>query len=113
MFSEIAEAYLNRTLLVLRRYNGTEKSYYRAAEIEVYLNDNSLHKDTFTHGEPYQQESSKWVFFRGGSNYTGLELSIGKGENVCGGILLRSMMPVMALPEENGILKVVNTDIKK
>ena len=52
MFTDIAEAYLNRTLLVVKRIGKTEKTYYRAAEIEFYLNDGRTHKDTFTHGTP-------------------------------------------------------------
>ena len=51
LFDEIADAYLNHTLLVLKHSGSTKKSYFRVAEIEFYFNDNQVHKDTFTHGD--------------------------------------------------------------
>lgn len=50
MFGEIANAYLNHTVLEVRSSGSASSSYFRVSEIEFYLNDYKVHKDTFTHG---------------------------------------------------------------
>ena len=51
LFANIADAYLNHTVLAVRPSGGTWTRYFRVAEIEFYLNDYHQHKDTFTHGD--------------------------------------------------------------
>ena len=104
LFDKIAEAYLNHTVLEVRPTGSSQadqkSKYFRVAEIEFYLNDYRVHKDTFTHGDPMQKQTGKWYFHKFGNSYKagtykGLDVAIGKGEGVAaGGILLRSLMPV-------------------
>ena len=102
LFDKIAEAYLNHTVLEVRPTGSQAQKnmYFRVSEIEFYLNDYRVHKDTFTHGDPMQKQTGKWYFHKFGNSYRsgtykGLDVAIGKGEEVAaGGILLRSLMPV-------------------
>ena len=101
-FAKIADALLNHTALVLRKAEEggeRERKFYRICEVEFYLNDNEVHKDTFTHGDPIQCQSKKWYFHKFGSSYKsgtykGLDLAMGKGPTKPGGILIRSLMPI-------------------
>ena len=101
LFDKIADAYLNHTVVEVN------KKYYRVGEIEFYLNDYQVHKDTFTHGQGIQKETAKWYFHKFGSSYKsgtykGLDVAIGKGDGVAaGGILLRSLMPLTLSPESS------------
>ena len=106
LFSEISDAYLNRTLMRIRTKTGVHK-YYRVCEIEFYL-DHPEHNDTFTHGDTLQKQNCKWYFhkmngaYKAGT-YKGLDLSFGKPEiNAIGGILLRSLKEVFVSEEEAG-----------
>ena len=100
VFSRIANSYLNHTVLAVRPSGSTCTKYFRVCEIEFYLNDYKVHKDTFTHGASMQKETGKWYFHRYGNSYRagtykGLDVSLGKGAGVAvGGILLRSLMPL-------------------
>ena len=55
LFAKIADAYLNYTVLRVRpsgkKNQDTKPNYFRVGEIEFYLNDYQVHKDTFTHGD--------------------------------------------------------------
>mmetsp|Transcript_40052 Transcript_40052/g.52457 ORF Transcript_40052/g.52457 Transcript_40052/m.52457 type:complete len:210 (-) Transcript_40052:646-1275(-) len=100
LFADIAEAYLNHTVLEVRPCGSRNAKYFRVAEIEFYLNDYKVHKDTFTHGDSMQKQTGKWYFHKFGNSYRsgtykGLDVAIGKGDKVAaGGILLRSLMPL-------------------
>ena len=111
-FSEISDAYLNRTLMRIRSKTGAVK-YYRVCEIEFYL-DHAEHHDTFTHGDSMQKQNCKWYFhkmngaYKAGT-YKGLDLSFGKPDiNAIGGILLRSLREAL-VTEADGKLKVTGS----
>ena len=59
LFASIAEAYLNHTVLAVRPSGSSSSEaatkYFRVGEIEFYLNDYGVHKDTFTHGDTLQK----------------------------------------------------------
>ena len=83
---------------MLRQCGTQKKTYFRVAEVEVYFNDDEVHKDTFTHGQDMQRESGKWYFHKQGNSYKsgtyrGLDLAFGKGKKAAGGILMRSLIP--------------------
>jgi hypothetical protein len=65
---------------------------HRFTEIELYWNGPG-HPDTFTHGDPMQQEFGRWYFHRSGAtyrggSYKGLDIAVGD-EQTFAGILIR------------------------
>lgn len=65
---------------------------HRFSELEVYWHGPG-HPDTFTHGDPMQQEFARWYFHRSGGEYRGgtykgLDIAVG-GPDVHAGILVR------------------------
>jgi hypothetical protein len=65
---------------------------HRFTELEFYWNGDN-HLDTFTHGDPMQQEFARWYFHRSGSEYRGgtykgIDLAFGRA-GVPAGILVR------------------------
>jgi hypothetical protein len=65
---------------------------HRFTEIELYWNGPG-HRDTFTHGDPMQQEFGRWYFHRSGASYRGgsykgLDIAVGD-ELTFAGILIR------------------------
>ena len=85
---------------MIKKNGSEEKIYFWATEIEFYLNDGFTHNDTFTHGDAEQRETGTWFFHDfnygnyKGRRYVSVELTIGKGDYITGGVLIRSMMPV-------------------
>jgi len=89
-FYEIIDTLINRTILDI---NG---KLHRLAELEIYLND-TIHNDTFTHGDEQQKNPGQWYFhkmgkgFKGGS-YKGLDITF--SQSGYGGILIRAIMDI-------------------
>ena len=119
MFSSMAAAYLNHTVLVVKPSgSNTAPKYFRVAEIEFYLNDHRVHKDTFTHGDELQKQTGKWYFHKFGNSYRsgtykGVDITIGKGAGAVGGILLRSLMPLQLTSSSPGSMVFGNGANKK
>jgi hypothetical protein len=93
-FDDLADQLMNKHYLAI--YNDQEWIYYRICEIEFYLTTEN-HPDPYTHQDPQQLTCEEWYFHKakvGGENYksgTFKGLDITFGENVYGGILIRSI----------------------
>lgn len=70
---------------------------YDFNEIEFYFNDGKNHIDSYTHSNPLQTKTYSWYVHRGlnfsikNGNRKGLDITFGSGENIFGGILIRSL----------------------
>lgn len=114
LFEKIAKAVLNHTVLEVRPsgsspFQNDVERHFRIAEIEFYWNDYGEHKDTFTHCSDVQKTTGNWYFNKIGPTYKagsykggtwkGVDVSIGKGEDVAAGsFLLRSLIPCKLTP---------------
>ena len=93
-FRRIADLLLNRVTLHIASH------LHRFTEIEFYFNG-AGHPDTFTHGDPMQQETGRWYFHRTGGEYRGgtykgLDIAFGRAD-VPAGILIRGLEPLDGL----------------
>ena len=123
-FDEIADAFLNHTVLALRSSQAAGDDskpvlkYYRICEIEFYLNDIHHHMDTYTHYNTMREETGIWYFHKDFDNeyksetFKSLDLAIGKGGKAYGGILIKSMIPAQVISEEGQPLKLRNSEAK-
>lgn len=67
---------------------------HRVVEIEIYCRSPG-HPDTFTHGDPMQEEFARWYFHRSGGEYKngsfkGLDIAFG-GPGAPAGVLIRGV----------------------
>jgi len=88
-FQKLGKFLLNQVVLVA----GGKSHALR--EIEFYWKTEE-HQDIFTHSSKVQETCGFWYFHRTGNNYRngsykGLDISIGRGKDACGGALIRSL----------------------
>jgi hypothetical protein len=108
VFKSIAEVLMNKMCIAV----GSKK--YRIAECEFYYDDNHTYQDPFLYcnknkredkyPELKQKQRLQWFF-----HYSGLDITIGNGDNIYGGILIRSLQCVDDNTYIAGPLKSVNT----
>lgn len=106
-FKSIAEVLMNKMCIAV----GNKK--YRVAECEFYYDDNN-YKDPFLYcnkdkreekyPEVKQKQYLQWFF-----HYSGVDITIGNGNNIYGGILIRSLQCMDNNTYIAGPLKSVNT----
>ena len=74
-----------------------EKSSFNIVEIEFYYFDKKLHPDCYTHCHDIQKNTLQWYLHRGSNggikngNRKGIDITIGNGVDVFGGVLIRSL----------------------
>jgi len=90
-FDLIADKLLNETILC------TSENKYRICEIEFYFH-HPKHQDDYTHQAPEQLNYGTWYFHKFGNHVTfkegtwkGMDLTLGRKDNVYCGILIRSI----------------------
>lgn len=107
-FQEISEYLLSEVVI-----ETSEKKYYRIGEIEFYLYGPLNHPDIFVHRDKEQLENSTWYHHRQNGKsfkegtYKGLDITFGNGQDVYGGILIRSLLLVEGLDKLNQITKII------
>jgi hypothetical protein len=95
-FKDLAEDFLNSTILVLRPHSKAAEAQFRLAEIEFYVHSQT-HPDPYTHRSPEQRTSDRFYFhkFSNGTyksgTWKGLDVCLGDGSTFFG-VLIRSVV---------------------
>lgn len=91
--TQICEMLLKNSILLIAEIP------HLICEVEVYVNKKGVHEDTFTHAHKDQRSSMGWYFHKRGSTfregtYKGVDLTLGNGDNLAAGILIRMIRPL-------------------